>query len=141
MSGERYRCKDTGVIKHERPRYRWKNNVIMNSREYVTGMRTDSSGIGHKSVAAPVSNTKYRRSAYGGVCLDQLKELSACPSLLVGFQQKLAYLRVETVLGKQSVKNSVLCGTKTMSLGERPPYLSEDRSEDGGSAIRRNVSD
>jgi hypothetical protein len=67
------------------------------------------------------------------------KRLSACPSLPVGVQQKLPYLRVETVLGKQSVKNSVLCGTKTVSLGDWPPYLSEDRSEDGSCAIRRNV--
>lgn len=43
------------MIKHERPRHRWRNNVNMNRREYVARMRTDSSGIGQKSVAAPVN--------------------------------------------------------------------------------------
>jgi hypothetical protein len=43
------------VIKHERPRHRWRNNVNMNRRKYVAKMRTDSSGIGQKSVVAPVN--------------------------------------------------------------------------------------
>ena len=47
--------KGKAVIKYERPRHRWRNNVNMNRREYVARMRTDSSGIGRKSVAATVS--------------------------------------------------------------------------------------
>lgn len=47
--------KGKGVIKHERPRHGWRNNVNVNHRKYVARMRTASSGIGGKSVAAPVS--------------------------------------------------------------------------------------